>query len=181
MFFEPQKNYIYLLQSGEDVGTDIYKIGRTIDIPKRLGQYPRGTVLLCSELTHDVFNAEKHLIQLFKQNFSIARGNEYFHGERSHMIALFKSFVYQRVNECSMDTRDPLCDVFYNYTSDVSYGGKYHLVKVVKDKNNNITITMFDQDGRVCRWDYGRNQNTEKINQFMQINGLKFNIIGYMR
>ena len=85
-------SYIYLLQDGKDIGTNVYKVGRTTQQPdsrtlQRLKQYSHGTIV------HNVFNVpnenvkaiETHIKKLFVDKYKRVRGTEWFLGNVREM------------------------------------------------------------------------------------------------
>jgi len=91
------KGMIYLLQDREFIsnGQAVFKIGRTINISKRLSQYPKGSELLMCLRTDNLVAFETHLIKLFRGKF-ISRtdiGSEYFQGDHIAMIELITDVV----------------------------------------------------------------------------------------
>jgi transcriptional regulator with AAA-type ATPase domain len=88
-----QHAFIYLLQDGKDKGTDIYKIGMTVQIGTdcrsitRVKTYSQGTILestfhVSCERVIDIENAIK---QYFNKNYVLVRGREWFSGNVQHM------------------------------------------------------------------------------------------------
>lgn len=85
--------YIYLLQDGRDIGTDIYKIGMTIDCRSdtrklsRLCSYSDGTLIegVYRVSKNDVVNIERDLIDIFQRKYTLERGREWFRGD-PHMM-----------------------------------------------------------------------------------------------
>jgi hypothetical protein len=80
--------FIYLMHVREFMHTNIYKIGRTENILKRVIGYPKGSRLLLGISTRDMKTIEKVLIKefsiLFKARPDI--GREYFEGEKFEMM-----------------------------------------------------------------------------------------------
>lgn len=85
--------YIYLLQDGRDIGTDIYKIGMTVECGSdtrklpRLCSYSDGTIVegVYRVAAHDVVDIEKDLIEIFQRKYTLERGREWFRGD-PHMM-----------------------------------------------------------------------------------------------
>ena len=84
----PQFGYIYLLQTREAIRSeeDVYKIGRTKNLQKRLGQYS-GHVLYFVQNSWDPNTHERQLIDLFRNKFLSRKdyGQEYFEGKIDDM------------------------------------------------------------------------------------------------
>jgi hypothetical protein len=87
---------IYLAQELEDVNQEIYKIGRTAQAGlKRFKQYPRGTDVILYLESQDCVRDEGILIKLFKENYKLERGREYFRGSKTKM----KKDIWRIVNQ----------------------------------------------------------------------------------
>lgn len=84
--------YIYILQDGNDKGTNIYKIGRTIqqnDTRKldRLCSYTQGTVQYgCfNVLETEIVDIETEIKKRFTEKYKLVRGTEWFQGDVDDM------------------------------------------------------------------------------------------------
>lgn len=77
------QGFIYLLCEREFAGQDVYKIGMTENILKRMRQYPKSSQLLLALYTDDVNLHEKFLINKFGMDFKARPdiGREYFQGD----------------------------------------------------------------------------------------------------
>lgn len=74
---------------------DVFKIGRTNDLRRRLGEYPRGCRYLYTfGCLVDCHECERRLIELFKSRFERFPGRalEYFRGRPEDVAAAFASF-----------------------------------------------------------------------------------------
>ena len=83
-------NYIYILRLREHIinNQNIYKIGKTKqETLKRFNQYPKGCQLFCQLDCVDCDNAEKNIINLFKNKYIQRQdiGTEYFEGNITQM------------------------------------------------------------------------------------------------
>lgn len=74
--------WIYLVQTGEFLSTNIYKVGKTVCMKNRLNSYPVNTeVLLCLDFSHYPV-AEREIIKIFRQTFGKPHcRREYFCGD----------------------------------------------------------------------------------------------------
>lgn len=87
------QSYIYLLQDGNDRGTQIYKIGRTTQCGgdtrrlKRIQSYAKNTIVyaLVNVQTNQVVEIEKEIKRIFKQKYLLVRGLEWFQGDVKDM------------------------------------------------------------------------------------------------
>jgi len=81
---------IYLLKTREFIrlNENVYKIGRSHNIQKRLTQYPKGSKLIYYVNCYDSNICEQILLEVFKNKFIQKKeyGNEYFEGEETEMI-----------------------------------------------------------------------------------------------
>jgi hypothetical protein len=95
--------YIYLLQDGEDKGTSIYKIGRTVqkggDSRKlsRLQAYNKGTVVYNTWIVDElhVNNIEKMIKDTFTKEYRLVRGSEWFEGDVKVMKKQIDTIIEQ--------------------------------------------------------------------------------------
>lgn len=98
---------IYILQDGEHINTDIYKIGKTLCINTRLTQYSKNTVLHYTfPVEKDLLDkVEKKVIDHFNRKFNIAKGREWFRGSLENMIQEMKH-VLNSFSEDIKEERD---------------------------------------------------------------------------
>lgn len=61
----------------------VFKVGRTVDIARRLREYPKDSRLLLSVHVRDVKSAERDVMRRLKNNFQGRSdiGKEYFEGD----------------------------------------------------------------------------------------------------
>ena len=95
--------FLYLMRNPQaPAGT--LKVGRTSDVVRRIGQYPRGSE--CIEAfgpIDDCHSAERHLLSAMRARFmSSDFGREYFVGCRADLVAFFHAFCYQALQEYHM-------------------------------------------------------------------------------
>lgn len=72
----------------------MYKVGRTVDLDRRLSEYPRGARYLAHHgVLVDCLVSERRIIELFKAKYErSAKGLEYFRGNLADMLETFRSF-----------------------------------------------------------------------------------------
>lgn len=91
------QGFIYLVCEREFVanGQDVYKIGMTENILKRMRQYPKGSRLLFTIYTDDVKIHEKFIINKFCIDFKARPdiGREYFQGNVCSMIDYICKYI----------------------------------------------------------------------------------------
>ena len=86
-------SYIYLIQDGEYLGTQVYKIGRTTQqgsdtrFLNRIQTYSYKTVqyLIIRVNTENVIQIEKEIINVFNNNYVLVKGYEWFEGNVNKM------------------------------------------------------------------------------------------------
>ena len=83
------RGYVYIIQSA-DMAKDVGKIGRGKNI-KRIKSYGSGAFIICIIYVEDMFETEARLKKVFKHNFQLVRGSEYFRGDITRMKKLFVS------------------------------------------------------------------------------------------
>lgn len=86
-------SYIYLIQDGEYINTDVYKVGRTTqngDTRSLAGLrcYSANTVqeYLRKVDTEKVVEIEKDIISVFRIKYRLVRGIDWFDGNKQQMI-----------------------------------------------------------------------------------------------
>jgi len=154
------EDYLYLIQTGEDKGTNIYKIGKTVRQPhKRLQGYDKDTKTICIQAVDDCHNRETELKALFNNKFRLARGREYFEGNKKAMEEEFSKFVNQdKIREIRLgeentiiDEEENLNNIYINIKIDVEEN-KQDIKDIKEDINlskfkcnlcNNIFISKF--------------------------------------
>ena len=148
--------YIYLLQDGEDKGTNVYKIGRTVQKGgdgrklKRLQGYSKGTVPYNTwKVKEDNLNTiEKKIKEEFKESYRLVRGTEWFEGDVKQMKKDIDGIIedidkkYDTVidneydyHENEMEIDNEIYDVFKTFKHDEAFGGKKKLIKITIKPN----------------------------------------------
>jgi hypothetical protein len=114
-------SYIYLLQDGQDVGTNVYKIGRTTQSGdcrrlKRFYGYHKLTtpVYIVKVPTIDVVTIERNLKHVFRQRFMLTKGSEWFHGDVGIMIETINTELAQHSYKPSIveETHEDILGVY---------------------------------------------------------------------
>lgn len=90
--------YIYIIQTREFIGKDIYKIGRTVNPVRRLTDYPKGSIMIHLSIVQCPEEEEKRIIELFKNKFTHRNdyGKEYFQGNPFKMIQEIHNYAIMR-------------------------------------------------------------------------------------
>lgn len=84
--------YLYFVQSEEHLGTNIFKIGKSINYVSRFRSYGRCMVYRLIDINNiDIF--ERILIRYFNHYFELKKGLEYFSGDLVTMLDLFDKVI----------------------------------------------------------------------------------------
>ena len=88
---------MYIVQLKNDEGSNVYKVGRTINMNSRKNLYERyngGVNEIKSVKVNDMFSCESELLKEMNKRFGKSvKGNEYFEGELSEIECLFDEVV----------------------------------------------------------------------------------------
>lgn len=107
-------HFLYLIQDHRDIGTNIYKIGKTTQLPdQRFKGYINGTYPEYISKVDDCHKRETELIQIFKQKYKLVRGHEYFSGNLNQMIEDFTTFC-QKIREEKNDQKNMIINNITN-------------------------------------------------------------------
>lgn len=94
---------MYLLRD-PSLPSNVYKIGRTRDLKRRLSEYPRGCHYMRTfGIVVDCHEHERRLIEMFKARFErySAKGLEYFRGDADEVLRAFEVFCHE--DPCPME------------------------------------------------------------------------------
>ncbi len=93
-------SYIYLIQTGEHINSQIFKVGRTTQngdtrFLNRFHGYSKNSVqkFLREVLTVNVISIEKEIKNLFKNKYTLKKGSEWFCGDCQNMIADINTII----------------------------------------------------------------------------------------
>jgi hypothetical protein len=90
-------HFLYLIQTSKDLYTNIYKIGKTTQLPEeRFKGYDKESYPLRISLVDNCSERETELILLFNNKFKLNRGREYFEGDIEEMIFEFCNLCNQK-------------------------------------------------------------------------------------
>jgi hypothetical protein len=116
--------YIYLLQDGKFIGTNVFKVGRTEQTSQekaltRFAAYTPGTVVhyIRNVDVHSLHAIENTIIRLFSENYKLAKGKEWFTGDPAQMRSDIDNVIntYQNDPFASMvieNWNDPIPDSY---------------------------------------------------------------------
>ena len=146
---------IYLVQPSEYIGTNVYKIGYSLQENfTRLLSYGRYTKYICNLNCENPLKLETIIIQDFSQKYRLIRGYEYFEGSEQKILNNFIELVMKYNNETYefkkiLKTEDDnkkyhdmistIKSVFINYLDDIAFGGIKQLIYIT-DINIDIGI-----------------------------------------
>lgn len=90
-----KEGYLYLLLNPK-APPEVFKIGRTNNVNRRLTEYPPGSKYIdVFGPVEDCHQAEKYLIQAMKTKFRKSKfGTEYFLGDKPDILDCFQTFCY---------------------------------------------------------------------------------------
>jgi hypothetical protein len=183
-------SYIYLIQDGKFINTNIYKIGRTTqkgDTRRliRFSSYNKETIqkFLREVNTDIVINIEDEIKTLFVKKYKLVQGSEWFEGDCNSMISEINSIIDKhKPLVCIIDKHKPLVcilnqnDNFYipinnnikmdlycelcDYIAD----NKYYFMKHNKSKKHfNKIINLEIDKGEINKEEIDNTQNKIKI------------------
>ena len=86
-----QRGIVYLIQTTEYIGTNIYKISCSItnDLEKLKKSHNKGTRFIIVHECDNPFDIKKKIKVNFKRKFNLVRGNDYFEGNYKDIIKEF--------------------------------------------------------------------------------------------
>lgn len=154
-------NYLYLIQDSIDIGSDIYKIGKTTQAPsERLKGYSKGTYLIRISKVDDCHSREIQLINLFKTKYKLSRGREYFIGNINQMLLDFSNFCDNIIKSAFLIDQPILSKIVNNYTCNIceaTYPNKRSLDIHINRKNKCNIQTRFQCTN--CKKYFKQNKN----------------------
>lgn len=151
-------SYIYLIQDGEDVGTNIYKVGRTTQLNdcrtiNRIKSYNNGSIIYSIIRVHDdnVREIERKIIKEFEQKFVLFKGNEWFKGDVEEMMSKVYEITteYKLVVEKNPNYEDEYLKTIYKFEKKIGIEDGLHSIReiiksVLDDKDIDILKNMMD-------------------------------------
>jgi hypothetical protein len=148
--------YIYLLQSGEYINTNVYKIGKTVQnandtrVLNRIKSYSSGTIVYNLYHIHNsnhINQVENEIIHLFRTKYILVTGREWFQGNVIDMKLDIDSII-NKYNSMPPDYNDLIpsysnsIDTSINTSIDTSID-----IYNTDSLNNNIdSITVTDNN-----------------------------------
>jgi hypothetical protein len=90
--------YILIEREFRKTKETIYKIGKTRCLKNRMGDYPKGSLLLFCRTCSSIDNAEIDLLMIFNETFIQRKdiGTEYFEGDINEMMEIAEGYFYEK-------------------------------------------------------------------------------------
>ncbi len=157
---------VYLIQPGEYINTNVYKVGRSHnrDVEERIKTgYNKDTKIICLYTTDDPTFLERILINQFKIKFTIHKGREYFEGNIKDMKKLF---LDQCLESCKAN------NIFSDSDDDISISSDDIILNNPKPKHYNIKIEPRDYITK-NKLDFNEGNIIKYITRYKQKNGLE--------
>jgi hypothetical protein len=100
VFIQPEmKGYIYIIHVREFINTNIYKVGRTIEIFKRFKQYPKGSLLLFSCKVNNCVTTERAILNKIKSHICREYGLEYCNMPFHELYEIVQNEIKPDINQ----------------------------------------------------------------------------------
>lgn len=133
--------YIYLIQDGKDIGTNIHKIGRSLQKGgdsrqlRRLQTYSPGTIIYNLWKVDEQYltSIEKKIIQEFQRKYRLVKGCEWFEGDVKYMKKdidhIIENITNDDIDACQSDEDIPKIPVTNQKTRECFNCGKGYVKK----------------------------------------------------
>jgi len=158
---------VYLIQPGEYINTNVYKVGRSHnrDVEERIKTgYNKDTKIICLYATDETSFLETILINQFKIKFTKHKGREYFEGNINDMK---KIFLDQCLHSCKVNYNKFLDD-----DDDISISSDDIILNDVKPKHYNNKIEPRDYITQ-NKLDFNEGNIIKYITRYKEKNGLE--------
>ena len=99
-----KREYVYMLRTREFIrlNENVYKIGRTSDVTRRFGQYPKESEIIWFCAVDNSMSVEKTIKKFFSQIFKrTSYGHEWFEGDPTQMIEALSKIVSESKSDTS--------------------------------------------------------------------------------
>jgi hypothetical protein len=159
-------SYIYLVQDGEDIGTNIYKVGRTTQLNdcrtiNRIKSYNNGSIIYSIIRVNDdnVREIERKILKEFEQKFVLFKGNEWFKGDVEEMMSKLYEITseYKLVVEKNPNYEDEYLKTIYKFEKKIGIEDGLHSIReiiksVLDEKDVDILKNMMDWIDDTPEW-----------------------------
>jgi P4 family phage/plasmid primase-like protien len=145
-------SYIYLIQDGEFINTDVYKVGRTSQKGdtrrlNRFSSYNKDTIqkYLREVNNENVVDIETDIKKVFKLKYKLIKGTEWFDGNYKQMILDIDIIIhkYNEINSIEKDIKDETESISFvkDEPEIVSFvKDEPEIVSVIKDETESIFV-----------------------------------------
>lgn len=171
----PDCDYIYLIQEREFINTNVYKVGRSVQINcNRIKSYPKGSTLCMIIKVSDCVKAETKIIKLLKNDKKIKRmldyGREYFKGDENYIMNVIYECVHS-INTNKKKNDQKLTNI--DDKQNPMYKHKKIILKLFTITNNeNDYISELDVFDKIIEYDNSIDP-FECINTIYKIGGIE--------
>jgi hypothetical protein len=159
-------SYIYLIQDGEDIGTNIYKVGRTTQLNdcrtiNRIKSYNNGSIVYSIIRVHNdnVREIERKILKEFEKMFVLFKGNEWFKGDVEEMMSKVYeiSSEYKLLIEKDPNYEDEYLKIIYKFEKKIGIEDGVHSIReiiksVLDEKEVDILKNMMDWIDDTPEW-----------------------------
>lgn len=159
-------SYIYLVQDGEDIGTNIYKVGRTTQLNdcrtiNRIKSYSNGSIIYSIIRVHDdnVREIERKILKEFEKTFILFKGNEWFKGDIEEMMSKVYEITseYKLVVEKNPNYEDEYLKTIYKFEKKIGIEDGLHSIReiiksILDEKEVDILKNMMDWIDDTPEW-----------------------------
>lgn len=159
-------SYIYLVQDGEDIGTNIYKVGRTTQLNdcrtiNRIKSYSNGSIIYSIIRVHDdnVREIERKILKEFEKTFVLFKGNEWFKGDVEEMMSKVYEIAseYKLIVEKNPNYEDEYLKIIYKFEKKIGIEDGLHSIReiiksILDEKDIDILKNMMDWIDDTPEW-----------------------------
>ena len=159
-------SYIYIVQDGEDIGTNIYKVGRTTQLNdcrtiNRIKSYSNGSIIYSIIRVHDdnVKEIERKILKEFEKTFILFKGNEWFKGDVEEMMSKVYEITseYKLVVEKNPNYEDEYLKIIYKFEKKIGIEDGLHSIReiiksILDEKEVDILKNMMDWIDDTPEW-----------------------------
>ena len=159
-------SYIYLVQDGEDIGTNIYKVGRTTQLNdcrtiNRIKSYSNGSIIYSIIRVHDdnVREIERKILKEFEKTFVLFKGNEWFKGDIEEMMSKVYEITseYKLIVEKNPNYEDEYLKIIYKFEKKIGIEDGLHSIRetiksILDEKGIDILKNMMDWIDDTPEW-----------------------------
>ena len=132
---------VYLVQPQEFEDTDIFKVGMSAENNlKRVKNYKSKTIILNIFICKNPKKLENKILKIFKENFKLYRGQEYFEGDINEMCKIFSICI------SNYDDEDITANINEDITKDITEDITKSILVVKRSISTHSDIAAFLDD-----------------------------------